>query len=171
MKRQIKRSVLVVLLVGAIGFVANAAVDTSAVIEQMSNISALAVQAKSELSQAAKGNDSQAILTAQLHVQGTEAALKDAKTAFASFNGAKTEKEKKAAMKKIKAAYSGALKALRKSAPKLAPKSGKTGSAYVPNVTDSLWKSESARRVANDRFDINYVAGGGTFGDRDATPE
>jgi len=171
MKKQKNRLALIALLVGVVGFVAEAAIEASSVIEQMSNISALTVQAKSELSQAAKGNDPQAILTAQLHVQGTEAALKDAKKAFASFNTAKTEKEKKVALKKIKAAYNRALKALRKSAPKMAPKSGKTGDAYVPNVADSLWKSDSARRVADESFRINYLAGGSTFGDRDATPE
>jgi len=172
MKKQIGKAVLVAVLLGTMGVaLVEAAVDMTAANGQMADIALLSVKAKSNLAKAAKGDDAQAILVAERRAAAVDQALKDADKAFAKLKNATTDAGKEVAAKELAASYENAKQALDGPLPEPVSKKGKTGDAYVPNVTDTPWKSDGARRVSDVAFGLGYAAGGGTFGDRDATPE
>jgi hypothetical protein len=172
MKKQNKKAVLVAVLLGSMGFaLVNAAVDMVAANSQMADIALLSVKAKSNLAKAAKGDDSQAILEAQQRSAAVTKALKAAEAAFARLEKATKDADKEAAVKELAAAYKAAKDALEGPLPEPVSPKGKKGNAYVPNVTDTPCKSDGARRVSDVAFGVGYAASGGSFGDRDATPE
>jgi hypothetical protein len=172
MKKQIGKAVLVAVLLGTMGVaLVEAAVDMTAANGQMADIALLSVKAKSNLAKAAKGDDAQAILVAERRAAAVDQALKDADKAFAKLKNATTGAAKEAAAKQLAAAYESAKQALEGPLPEPISPKGKIGNAYVPNVTDTPWKSDGVRRVSDVAFAVRNVAGGGSFGDRDATPE